>query len=244
MRLIFSILIALVSLTPTHSQKLKKIIKKRDPYTIEEYFVLKSKKSVRHGSYILKSSDGALREKGYYKNNMKDSLWIYYVNSGLDTIAWGWYKEDKPAGVWTEHNGEGHLKYKYNCDTGEVIEYNWLGATNIFPILKDGDWFHEAIDSPPFLVGRGERSLQTIFRQIRYPLSALKDGVGGKILVTFVVDTQGNMSDVAIEKGVRADLDKEALRVVSLLDSGWVPAMKDGRPITVQYFLPISFGMR
>ncbi len=127
---------------------------------------------------------------------------------------------------------------------GERRDFSFYIKNRMLRRAKNGEWIYDAIDSPSFLVGRGERSVQTIPMQIRYPLSAMKDGVGGKIYVTFVVGSQGNMRDVAIKKGVRADIDQEVLRVVSLLDSGWVAAMKGGRRITVQYFFPISFGMR
>lgn len=77
---------------------------------------------------------------------------------------------------------------------------------------------------------------------IRYPRTALRDGVQGKVYFSFTVDSAGWVKDIRIKEGLRADLDAEALRVVSGLTAvRWQPGTQDGRPVAVSYTAPLTF---
>ncbi|MCF0074909.1 M56 family metallopeptidase [Dyadobacter sp. CY261] len=77
---------------------------------------------------------------------------------------------------------------------------------------------------------------------LRYPKQALIDGVEGQVSVSFLIDTVGNVSDPKIEKGVRNDLDNEAMRVVRLMPR-WRPAEKNFKPVAVRYTTGIAFNI-
>jgi TonB family protein len=94
------------------------------------------------------------------------------------------------------------------------------------------------IDRWPWLPGR----TKFIFYTLKYPKQALVDGVEGQVSVSFLIDTDGNVSDPKIEKGVREDLDKEAVRVVGLMPR-WTPAQKNNQPIAVRYTMNIIFNI-
>jgi TonB family protein len=81
-----------------------------------------------------------------------------------------------------------------------------------------------------------------IANTLKYPKQAILDKVEGQVLVSFLIDTQGNISDPKIEKGVRKDLDNEALRVVSLMPR-WRPAQKNNEPVAVRYTMNIAFNI-
>lgn len=76
-----------------------------------------------------------------------------------------------------------------------------------------------------------------------YPPNAAEQSIQGRVLVQFVVDTTGNVSNVEIREGVDPSLDAEALRVVKLLN-GWAPGKMKGKPVNVWYTLPISFKLQ
>lgn len=76
-----------------------------------------------------------------------------------------------------------------------------------------------------------------------YPPNAAEQGIQGRVLVQFVVDTKGNVSNVEIRESVDPSLDAEALRVVKLL-KGWTPGKMKGKPVNVWYTLPISFKLQ
>ena len=77
-------------------------------------------------------------------------------------------------------------------------------------------------------------------KQINYPQSAKIDSVEGTVFVEFFIDTAGNTFDHFIVKGIRDDLDNEALRVTRLIKFDF-PAMQREKPITVMYIIPVKF---
>jgi protein TonB len=99
---------------------------------------------------------------------------------------------------------------------------------------KEGDYF-VAVENMPELVG-GLGSLQ---KKINYPELARKAGIEGRVIVQFIVDKEGNVVNPSIVRGVHKSLDEEAIRVVKQAD--FKPGMQDGKPVRVQYSLPITY---
>ena len=64
--------------------------------------------------------------------------------------------------------------------------------------------------------------------------------ISGRVIVTFVVNTDGSIDDAKIEKSMDPALDKEAIRVVSSMPN-WIPGRQKGMPVRVKYTLPITF---
>nr|NQU93546.1 energy transducer TonB [Bacteroidota bacterium] len=81
---------------------------------------------------------------------------------------------------------------------------------------------------------------QFINYNLIYPEQAKKDSIEGIVFLTLWVDTLGNTNEHKVLKGVRNDLDEEALRVARLIKFE-KPAMKRGKPVAVRYNLPIEF---
>jgi TonB family protein len=75
---------------------------------------------------------------------------------------------------------------------------------------------------------------------IVYPNSAHKDSLEGIVSISFWIDTLGMTYDHKIVKGVRNDIDKEAIRVAKLIKFK-EPARQRGKPINVRYVVPIEF---
>ncbi len=79
---------------------------------------------------------------------------------------------------------------------------------------------------------------------IKYPESARKYGVEGKVILKYFVDAKGDISDVEVLKGISPDCDAEAKRVLDQMvksQGNWIPAMKDGQPVPSAMHLPIKF---
>lgn len=76
--------------------------------------------------------------------------------------------------------------------------------------------------------------------KIHYPDLAAEEGVQGKVFVEFVIGKKGTIEDVKVVRGVRADLDAEALRAVQEMPA-WSPGGLRGERVKVRYTLPISF---
>lgn len=74
----------------------------------------------------------------------------------------------------------------------------------------------------------------------RYPAKALMDGIKGDVSVSFVVETNGSLSNIKVVKSAEASLDREALRVVKNMPR-WTPAVKDGKKVRSLEIIIISF---
>ena len=79
-------------------------------------------------------------------------------------------------------------------------------------------------------------------QSIRYPESAEKAGIQGRVIATFVVMKDGSISNVKVVKSVSPELDTEALRVLSAMPN-WTPGMQNGKAVNVKYTVPISFAL-
>lgn len=77
---------------------------------------------------------------------------------------------------------------------------------------------------------------------IKYPGLALENGISGKVLVSFIIEKDGHLSNIKVERGQGYGLDEEAIRVLKLAKA-WKPGMQNGQPIRVKLILPISFSL-
>jgi TonB family protein len=243
MKITLTALIILASVTCL-SQELKKIsVKAKNSSAIEEYFVLKKDKDIKHGMYKKISEKGIILEKGFYKNNQRDSLWVFFLHNGIDTASYGFFTDDKRIGPWVINDNKGILMYIYDYSSGMVSNYNWNDESNKFLVLRDNKWVEEKIDSPPLVID-GDKPLSVIARNLQYPTRAWRSGIEGQVFISFTVDSTGRMGIPKIKDGVDPDLDAEALRLVKLLETIWYPAMKNEKPLTIEYFLPVKFTLK
>lgn len=100
--------------------------------------------------------------------------------------------------------------------------------------------YFEEVDEMPEYPGGKKAMFKFISENVQYPENAKKEGVTGKVFISFVVDKDGNVTDVQIARGVDSDLNKEAVRVVKKLEK-WKPGKKDGELVKVGFTMPIQF---
>ena len=96
------------------------------------------------------------------------------------------------------------------------------------------------VEQPPEFEGGLEAMYKFIGKNMKYPASARRMNIEGSVFVGFVVDADGKISEASIIKGISADCDKEALRVVQMMPK-WRPGKQSGRPVRVKFVLPIKF---
>lgn len=108
-------------------------------------------------------------------------------------------------------------------------------------VNKNGDVYF-IVDEMPNFPGGDNALRKYIAENVKYPGIAKKEGIQGKVYVTFVVDVDGSVSDVKIARGVDPSLDKESLRVISSLPK-WKPGKEKGKAVKVQYTVPITFAL-
>jgi len=95
------------------------------------------------------------------------------------------------------------------------------------------------IEEPPHFNGNLKEYIQ---EELDYPLSAKKDSVEGTVVISFIIDTLGLTTDHTVIKGIREDLNNEALRVSKQIKFD-KPALQKGSPIKTEYIVPVVFDL-
>lgn len=99
------------------------------------------------------------------------------------------------------------------------------------------------VEEMPMYPGGDGALLKFIAENTRYPAEAKRDSIQGRVIVRFVVNTDGNTEGISVLKGVHPLLDNESVRVVSQL-TGFKPGMQGGKPVNVWYMVPITFTLK
>ena len=98
----------------------------------------------------------------------------------------------------------------------------------------------DVVEQMPEFPGGQEAMMKFLSESVKYPKEASKDGIQGRVVVQFVVEKDGSISEVEVVKKVNEHLDAEAVRVVNAMPK-WKPGKQKGEAVRVKYTLPISF---
>ncbi|HOK38652.1 MAG TPA: energy transducer TonB [Bacteroidales bacterium] len=96
------------------------------------------------------------------------------------------------------------------------------------------------VEEKPTFPGGEAELLKFIAENTKYPEIAKENGIQGRVFVQFVIDKNGNVTNVTIARGVDPYLDAEAIRVVKMLPK-WTPGKQRGKPVPVTFVVPINF---
>lgn len=110
--------------------------------------------------------------------------------------------------------------------------------------VVDGDTVWTLADEMPLFNGGDSALISYISKNISYPGAAVKTGTEGRCIVRFCVTGKGDVDKVSILKGVSPELDAEAIRVVASLPEFGYPGIKNGKPVSVWYVVPIQFKLK
>lgn len=94
---------------------------------------------------------------------------------------------------------------------------------------------------PQFPGGQGVM-MKYLAANIKYPASAVKAKKQGRVIVAFVIQKDGSVTNARIVKSVDPELDAEALRIVKAMPN-WTPGTQDGKPVNVRYTIPVVFSL-
>lgn len=106
--------------------------------------------------------------------------------------------------------------------------------------LKDESHFFSLGNEVPQYPGGYEALIEYLISHLNYPKDAKEQGLQGQVVISFVIEENGEVSSAKIIKGIGGGCDEEALRVIELMPD-WQPAYKDGSPIRVLFNMPITF---
>lgn len=204
-----------VELSSLQEKKKEAKVEKKEKIQVEpEKVVEKVKSSVKFTAPVIKKDD-EVKEEDMIK---------------LDEVE----KSDKAVGAFTvEGNDE---------VGGEVLKAKEEIATPEPPKQEDNKVFDVVEQMPSFPGGQGAL-MQWLASNMKYPVIAAENGVQGRVIVQFVVEKDGRVTDVHVAKSVDPSLDKEAARVVGAMPK-WIPGKQNGSAVRVKYTVPVTFKLQ
>ena len=144
--------------------------------------------------------------------------------------------------LFAKNNHDERNSYTVTVD-GKPFDLKYLVSMILDDTDVSGDE-DEVLKGPievmPEYPGGPNALVKYVQNNLKYPESAKKNKQEGRVFVGFVVEKDGSISNVSVMRGVCEELDNEAVRVVKTLPK-FTPGMHGGKPVRVQYTLPIAF---
>ena len=163
------------------------------------------------------------------------------------------------TGKYQEHNSEKDTQSILDYDMMEREQEYIYNFTLALANLQDPPAFHSdrvtkkrTVDGvisyydcdvkPSFLNSTDIRKFleQWVYQYLKYPSSAIRDGIQGRVMVEFIINRDGKVSDVRVVKGVCEELDAEAVKVVAASPK-WKPGKVNGEKVRCSLTVPVEF---
>ena len=138
----------------------------------------------------------------------------------------------------------GSFDVKGNDDVnGEVLKAKEVIAQPEPPKHEEEAKVFDVVEQMPSFPGGNGALLEYLATHVKYPVVAQENGVQGRVIVSFVVERDGSITDVRVVRSVDPSLDREAARVVSSMPR-WTPGKQNGSAVRVKYNVPVMFKLQ
>ena len=127
-------------------------------------------------------------------------------------------------------------------DTQAAVEVKYTPVEVEEEEVEEQQIFQVVEEMPEFPGGMGE-CMKFLGKNIKYPTISQENGVQGRVIVQFVVNTDGSIVEPVVVRGVDPYLDKEALRVIASMPK-WKPGKQRGKEVRVKYTVPVTFRLQ
>jgi TonB family protein len=141
-------------------------------------------------------------------------------------------KNGKRDSVWKGYKNQKNI-YSEEYSNGKFIKGNHTDENR-------NDIIYMVKEALPTFKGGESAFGQFLSRTVHYPVGAKERNAQGKVMLNFVVEKDGTLSEIKVLKSVDPDLDREALRAIRQSPK-WNPGLKNGVPVRVNYTMPLSF---
>ena len=101
----------------------------------------------------------------------------------------------------------------------------------------------QVVEEMPSFPGGQQECMKWLGKNMKYPQISMENGVQGRVIVQFVVNKDGSIVEPVVVRGVDPYLDKEALRVISMMPK-WTPGKQRGKPVRVKFTVPVTFKLQ
>ena len=127
--------------------------------------------------------------------------------------------------------------------TRVVVKAESPEDTAQFKNAESTEKMYVVVEQMPAFPGGDAALMKYLSENIKYPKAAEKAGEQGRVVVNFIVEKDGAISNVNVVRSVTPTLDAEAVRVIKAMPK-WVPGKQDGQSVRVKYNVPVSFRLQ
>ena len=110
-------------------------------------------------------------------------------------------------------------------------------------VAKKNQQVFDVVEKMPEYPGGQAALFEYLSKNVKYPADAEKKKIEGRVLVTFVVNTDGSITDIEVVRKTFPSLDAEAVRVISGMPK-WKPGEQKGKKVRVKYTVPLNFRLK
>ena len=110
-------------------------------------------------------------------------------------------------------------------------------------VAKKNQQVFDVVEKMPEYPGGQAALFEYLSKNVKYPADAEKKKIEGRVLVTFVVNTDGSITDIEVVRKTFPSLDAEAVRVISGMPR-WKPGEQKGQKVRVKYTVPLTFRLK
>ncbi|TXI81719.1 MAG: energy transducer TonB, partial [Flavobacteriales bacterium] len=128
-------------------------------------------------------------------------------------------------------------------NAGTVTQEGENGEAPPPPVEVEEPTVFTIVEEMPSFPGGEAELFKYLGKTVKYPPMAQDAGITGVVYMTFVVDEHGKVKDPKVLRGIGGGCDEEAIRVVKAMPP-WEPGKQRGKPVRVQYNLPIRFTLK
>ena len=122
----------------------------------------------------------------------------------------------------------------------KVYEFKTTEITDVKIKKVDNDSIYQIVEVMPEFPGGMDQMAKFLSENIKYPEEAKDKGVSGRVFISYVIEKDGSVSSAKVMRGIGGGCDEEALRVVNAVPK-WKPGLMKGKPVRVNYMLPVNF---
>jgi TonB family protein len=225
--------------------------------TCTEYYRNGNKHIVRkYDEGALVGDDSTFYANGQLFNVVSHTKTGYFFKRCLDTL--GKVIADKGNGVWINRDEDDQQQTL----TGPIVNgrenglwiQKYTGDTVAYKVeFKDGivvpgrdfrqvGQIFSSVDVQPSFGSNDPEFGRYLSRAIKYPAYAREHNITGRVILTFIVEKDGTLTDIKVLKSPHESLSAEAVRMLKA-SPRWRPGMMNGKPVRVQFSVPVSFAL-
>ena len=209
-----------------------------------EYQLLLIKKAVGTRLYSMANSlnHSKLKKRITMMQRRKSNPWarakLLYVLP-LAAVAVAAFARPEVSGVSNE------LSAAKVTDLAEIVKEKTVESVPQDTVKADGlqgknSTVYDMVEQAPAFPGGPQAMMQFIKDNLKYPQIAKENGIQGRVILQFVVDETGKVTDPKVIRSIDPSLDTEAIRLVLSMPR-WMPGMQDGKAVAVRYTIPVIF---